>query len=110
MARSRTFPHSTRTSTSRFRKERASSVRFGSGRGRDSDAAPPWRRLMPLVLRGVAPFVALVSLLSCSDTANSRDGGAAGQRRESAYRANNRGVAFMEQFAYPQAVEAFRQA
>ncbi len=35
---------------------------------------------------------------------------AASERRERAYRANNRGIAFLERFDYPQAAAAFREA
>jgi tetratricopeptide (TPR) repeat protein len=55
--------------------------------------------------RASASCIAVLLLVSCGETGRQRD-----ERREAAYRANNRGVAFMEQFAFAQAVDAFREA
>ena len=57
-------------------------------------------------------LVSLVMLVACSDRTgpSSQPPTAADEQREAAYRANNRGVAFLEQFTYEPAVEAFREA
>src|SRR5206468_11047399 len=81
-------------SRSNARRERDTRGGFGMFRG----------------LRASASCIAVLTLLSCGDSARQRDGQQTEQRRESAYRANNRGVAFMEQFGFEQAADAFRQA
>ena len=55
--------------------------------------------------------VFLVALsLSCGGSRPQPQGQSVEDKREAAYRANNRGVALLEQFAYDPAGEAFRQA
>src|SRR5688500_10178115 len=49
-------------------------------------------------------------LLLVAGVAACRRGGAADPARERAYRANNLGVALLEQFKYPEAADAFREA
>jgi Tfp pilus assembly protein PilF len=64
-----------------------------------------------MTMKGVLAGVSLTSLVllttlapACGRESASRD------IRERAYRANNRGVAQLERFSYPEAAEAFRQA
>ncbi|HET7617701.1 MAG TPA: tetratricopeptide repeat protein, partial [Vicinamibacterales bacterium] len=60
------------------------------------------RRRLPFVVEALlAALVAAVPLARQED---------ARERAERAYRAANRGVAFLEQFDYGQAADAFRQA
>src|SRR5262245_51434309 len=58
-------------------------------------------------LRNRFPFIILLMglLLGTAACRRGRD-----ERRENAYRANNRGVALLEQFSYDAAIDAFRQA
>ena len=51
-----------------------------------------------------------VIALSCIAGCGGRTEGPTADQREAAYRANNRGVAMLEQFAYDRAVDAFQQA
>jgi Tfp pilus assembly protein PilF len=55
-------------------------------------------------------LLAVALSLSCGGPAPQPETQSAEDRREAAYRANNRGVALLEQFAYEQAVDAFREA
>ena len=50
--------------------------------------------------------IALLCIAGCGG----RTEGPTAEQREAAYRANNRGVAMLEQFAYDRAVDAFQQA
>ncbi|MBI3047710.1 MAG: VCBS repeat-containing protein [Acidobacteria bacterium] len=60
-----------------------------------------WLLLAIVVLLGAA-YVALGPFMRVAQTPD--------ERREAAYRANNRGVALLEQFAYDPAVQAFQEA
>ncbi len=84
-------------------------------------AMPTSRLSSGLAARGRSPasqrnfyhglLVLLIALHGCSDTVPfSQTPTPAEERREAAYRANNRGVALLEQFTYEPAVEAFREA
>src|SRR2546428_6277172 len=54
-------------------------------------------------------FVA-ISVLTTAGCRRTSVGDAVQEARENAYRSNNLGVALLEQFRYPEAAEAFRQA
>src|SRR5207247_10209701 len=63
--------------------------------------------LMPILFRpaSIALVVYLLAATACSRGQMQID-----DRRENAYRANNRGVAALEQFNYPEAAGAFKEA
>jgi Flp pilus assembly protein TadD len=67
------------------------------------------------MIPGRVPLAALLLVsavwIGCRNTAAPQSGGlTAAQRREAAYRANNRGVALMEQDAFADAARTFREA
>ena len=67
-------------------------------------------RLRPILRRGVSVAAAAALAMSCGGGAPDRSTTVQPAAREDAYRANNRGVALLEQFAYEPAVDAFREA
>src|SRR5436190_23752684 len=78
----------------RLKKERVSRARRPSRSSADPVSFGCW----------LAVLSAVVVLSGC------RGGSAPESAREDAYRANNRGVAVLERFEYPQAAAAFRDA